>query len=68
MNYSLQVIDVTLPWTMGAISIQGSVNNGFQTVVWVLSGEQIPAPHLNLSFTSVLPQLYLLLTSSFTSF
>ena len=43
---------------------QGSVNGGFQTVVRVWSGEQIPAPHLTsifyLNFTSV---LHLFLTS-----
>ena len=31
---------------------------GKQTVVRVWSGEQIPAPHLNLNFASVLPQFY----------
>ena len=38
--------------------IQGSVIGGFQTVVRVWSGEQIPAPHFNLSFASI----YLFLT------
>ena len=41
--------------------IGGSVHGGFQTVVRVWSGEQIPAPHFNLDLTSVLP----VLTSSF---
>ena len=55
---------------------RGSINGGFQTVVRVWSAEQIPAPHLNLKitsiyrhykFTSVLPQVYLFLTSFVTS-
>ena len=41
-----------------------SENGGFQTVVRVRSGEQLPAPHFNLNLTSVLP----LLDLSFTSF
>ena len=38
---------------------RGSVNSGFQTVVRVWSGEQIPAPHFNLN----VPQSYLCFTS-----
>ena len=41
---------------------QGFVNGGFQTVVRVWSGEQIPAPHFYLSFTSI-TQFYLGVTS-----
>ena len=44
-------------------SCQGSVNGGFQTVVRVWSGEQIPAPHFTLDLTSVLPLFNLFLTS-----
>ena len=42
---------------------QGSVNGGFQTVVRVLSGEQIPLPPFYLNLTPFLPQFYLILTS-----
>ena len=38
---------------------QGSVNGGFQTVVRVSSGEQIPTPHLNLNLAQFLPLFYL---------
>ena len=38
-------------------------NGGFEMVVRVWSGEQIPTPHFNLNFTSVLPLFYLFLTS-----
>ena len=38
---------------------QGYVNGGFQTVVRVLWGNEIPAHHFNLDFTPVLPQFYL---------
>ena len=44
------------------IAIQGSVNGGFQTVVRVLRGNEIPLPPFYLSFTSILPQFYLNLT------
>ena len=40
--------------------IWGSVNGGFQTVVRVWSGEQIPPPHFNHNLTLI----YLCLTSS----
>ena len=46
----------------------GTVKGGFQTVVRVWSREQIPGPHCNLDLTSVLPLLYLNLTSFNTSF
>ena len=42
--------------------------DGFQRVVRVWSGEQIPASHCNLNFTSVLPQFYLHLTSYLPQF
>ena len=38
---------------------RGSVNGGFQTVVRVRCGEQIPAPPFNLDLTSILPLFYL---------
>ena len=38
---------------------RGSVNGGFQTVVRVWSGEQIPTPRFNLNLTSVSPQFNL---------
>ena len=45
---------------------QGSVNGGFQTVVRVLSGEQIPPPpflpQFNPLFTSILPLFNLFFT------
>ena len=48
---------------MGGPIARGSVKVGFQTVVQVWSGEQIPPPHFNLNlastyinFTSVSPQ------------
>ena len=42
---------------------QGSVNDGFQTVVRVLWGNEIPIPPSNLYFTSILPLLNLVFTS-----
>ena len=44
------------------VNFQGPVNGGFQTVVQVWSGKQIPAPHSNLNFTSISPLLYLKFT------
>ena len=41
---------------------QGSVNGGFQTVVRVLSGEQISLPPFYLNLTPFLSQFYLILT------
>ena len=46
-------------------NFQGSINGGFQTVVRVLSGDQILLPPFYLNLTSFLPQLYLILTSFF---
>ena len=43
---------------------QGSVSGGFQAVVRGWSGEQIPSPHVDLNFASILPQFY----PTFTSF
>ena len=40
---------------------QGSVNGGFQTVVRVFWGNEIPLPPFHLNFTSFLPQFYLFL-------
>ena len=42
---------------------QGSVNGGFQTVVRVFWGNEIPLPPFYLNLTSFLPQFYLVLTS-----
>ena len=42
---------------------RGSVNGGFQTMVRVWSGEQIPVPPSNLNFASVLPHFNLFVTS-----
>ena len=42
---------------------QGSVNGGFQTVVRVFRGSEIPLPPFDLNLTSFLPQFYLFLTS-----
>ena len=42
---------------------QGCVNGGFQTVVRVSAGEQIPAPHSYLHLASILPLFYLKFTS-----
>ena len=44
-----------LPLIVLPLKTPANVNGGFQTVVRVWSGEQIPAPHFNLDFTSVLP-------------
>ena len=44
--------------------IQGSVNGGFQTVVRVLCGNEIPLPPFDLNLIPFLPQFYL----NFTSF
>ena len=43
--------------------LQGSVNGGFQTVVRVLWGNEIPLPPFYLNLTPFLPQFYLILTS-----
>ena len=42
---------------------QGSVGCGFQTVVRVFWGNEVPLPPFYLNLTSFLPQFYLLLTS-----
>ena len=42
---------------------QGSANGGFQKVVRVFWGNEIPLPPFYLSLTSFLPQFYLNLTS-----
>ena len=48
---------------------QGSVNGGFQTVVRVFWGNEIPLPPFYLNFaTPFLPQFYLFLTSSLPLF
>ena len=44
------------------------VNGGFQTVVRVWSGEQVPAPHFNLKLTSIIPLLSLNFDHFLTSF
>ena len=52
-------------WTTrcwAARSNQGSVNGGFQTVVRVLWGNEIPLPPFYLNSTPFLPQFYLILT------
>ena len=46
----------------GGSEIQGSVNGGFQTVVRVLSRDQIPLPSFDLNLTSFLPQVCLFFT------
>ena len=50
-------------WYFVRLDSQGFVNGGFQMVVRVLSGEQIPLPPFNPNLTPFLPQLYLFLTS-----
>ena len=48
--------------------VQGSVNGGFQTVVWVLWGKEIWLPPFYLNLTPFLPQFYLILTSFWPNF
>ena len=45
------------------VETQGSVNGGFQTVVRVLWGNEIPLPPVYLNLTPFLPQFNLILTS-----
>ena len=47
--------------------IQGSVNGGFQTVVRVFWGNEIPLPPFYLNLTSCLPQFYLFFNLFLTS-
>ena len=50
--------DVRRPWCF----LQGSVNGGFQTVVRVFWGNEIPLAPFYLNLTSFLPQFYLFFT------